>query len=106
LSGLTAMKSDRLEIRVRPGLREKAAAIQSRYLGYGQTLTDLIHILIDREHERLQTPRRPALNRIAYHARAIQSILDDEAARQQDTEDAAEINEILRAARAAESRTE
>lgn len=100
-SAVTAMKNDRLEIRARPGLREKAKAIQERYAGYGDNLTDLIHILIDREYDRLTRPERPLLDQIDSHAAAIRLLIQGEHERQGWTEEAAEINELLTEIRSA-----
>lgn len=106
LLAVIVMKSKSISLRLRPGTREKADAIQARFAGYGDNLTDLIHLLIDREYERLTRPEKPLLWQIDSHARAIQLLIQSEAERQGWAEESAEIDEILSAAQAAESRTE
>jgi hypothetical protein len=85
------------EIRLRVlGDEEKHLDVIRQYLNWGQTDSEIIRNLLREKAEKLQKDKQPALNRIQYHTRAIQSILDDEAARQQEIEDAAEIDEIRR----------
>ena len=99
------MATELIQVRVLGDERQHLDILRQSGMFLGQDDSKIIRALLRREAEKLQAPQQPALNRIQYHTRAIQSILDDEAARQQDIEDAAEIDEILNAGQPAESRT-